>query len=136
MNACPRSLLIFYLISPINHQTCGNIDMIIDSKTQIARSTIIGVKSIGQIVVGIIFFIFRYIGSKIAEIIAGLNFIQAKVNQDKITSAIIKYEIISKKIIKAKIRFSIDLMKLINKPIAPMGTSLGKGRNKKWKTLF
>jgi hypothetical protein len=80
---------------------------IIVSIILIAISTIIGVKSSGQIVVGKTFFIFRYIGSKIAEIITGLNFTQAKLSQDKITSAIIKYEIISKKIIKAKIRFII-----------------------------
>jgi hypothetical protein len=65
--------------------------------------TIIGVKSTGQKLVGIIFFIFLYIGSKISLINFGLIFSQNKVNQDKITSNIIIYEIISRNIIIAKI---------------------------------
>lgn len=100
---------IVYFNKFVSHQTCGNILKIIVSSIVIAKSIIIGVKSIGQIVVGNIFFIFAYIGSKIAEIIIGLNFIQTKVNQDNITSAIIRYDIISKNIIKAKIRFSIRI---------------------------
>jgi hypothetical protein len=58
----------------------------------------IGVKSIGQIDVGIIFLIFLYKGSIISHINLGLIFNQNIVNQDKITSNITKYDIISKNI--------------------------------------
>ena len=65
------------------------------------KITIIGVKSIGQKVVGIIFFIIEYNGSIISATNFGLKFNQNNTNQDSITSKIIKYDIISNKIIIA-----------------------------------
>lgn len=48
--------------------------------------TIIGVKSIGQNVVGIIDFIKLYIGSMISAINFGLYLTQNKISHDRITS--------------------------------------------------
>lgn len=58
-------------------------------KNRIKIITIIGVKSSGQIVVGIYFFIKLYIGSKTCEIKTGLIFKPKILSQDSITSAII-----------------------------------------------
>ena len=70
-----------------------------ERKNNIIKMTTIGVKSIGQILVGIISFIFLYKGSMISEINFGLIFIQNMDNQDKTTSAKTIYLIISKNII-------------------------------------
>lgn len=61
----------------------------------------IGVKSNGQIAVGMILFTLLYKGSIISAINFGLKFIHIKGNHDKITSNITIYEIISIKTIIA-----------------------------------
>jgi hypothetical protein len=81
--------LFFYLIKDINHRTQGKNATIIDCKIRTIRISTIGVKSRGQIVVGIVSFTFLYIGSKIDAIKTGLIFNQTNVNQESITSAII-----------------------------------------------